>query len=76
MVSDILKEKDRWFAIDPESYKAGLKREKKTTFPFIEEALTLWVENALQAGLVISDTLFGEDNLKVPIDGLIFQETA
>jgi hypothetical protein len=75
MVSDILKEKDRWLAIDTESYKAGLKREKKITFPFIEEALTIWVENALQAGLIITDSilltkalgfafLFSEDKFK------------
>ena len=75
MVSDILKEKDRWLAIDTESYKADLKREKKITFPFIEEALTIWVENALQAGLIITDSilltkalgftfLFSEDKFK------------
>jgi hypothetical protein len=57
MISDILKEKDRWLAIDIDSYQAGLKREKKIPFPIIEEALTLWVEKALQARLIITDNI-------------------
>jgi hypothetical protein len=57
MVSDILKEKDRWLSIDVNSYQANLKREKKTPFPLIEEALTVWVENALQADIIITDSI-------------------
>src|SRR5277367_396233 len=57
MISDILKKKDRWLAIDIDSYQAGLKREKKIPFPIIEEALTLWVEKALQARLIITDNI-------------------
>ena len=57
MISDILKEKDRWFAIDSDSYQAGLRREKKIPFPNIEEALSLWVENALRASIVITDSI-------------------
>ena len=57
MISDILKEKDHWLAIDIDSYQAGLKREKKIPFPIIEEALTLWVEKALQARLIITDNI-------------------
>ena len=41
MVSDILKEKDRWLVIDNDSYQASLKHEKKIQFPIIEEALTV-----------------------------------
>ena len=41
MISDILKAKDRWLAIDSDSYQAGLRREKKLPFPNIEEALSL-----------------------------------
>ena len=47
MISDTLRAKDRWLAIDTESYQAGLKCEKKVSFPKIEEALTIWVETAL-----------------------------
>lgn len=57
MISDILKTKDRWLAIDPNSYQAGLRREKKLPFIAIEEALALWVEHALEAGLNLSDDI-------------------
>ena len=57
MISDTLKAKERWLAIDTESYQAGLKREKKVSFSKIEEALTIWVETALQAGLIITDNI-------------------
>ena len=57
MISDILKEKDRWLAIDIDSFQAGLRREKKIPFPTIEEALTIWVDNALQAKLIITDNI-------------------
>jgi len=55
MISDILKEKDRWLTIDNDSYQASLKREKKIQFPIIEEALTVWIDKALQAGLVLTE---------------------
>ena len=47
MVSDILKEKNWWLAIDNDSYQANLKCEKKIQFPIIEEALTVWIDKAL-----------------------------
>jgi hypothetical protein len=75
MVSDILKAKDRWLAVDLNSYQAGLKHDKKAPFINIEEALTIWIENAFQVGLVIMDEilstkalnfayLLGEDKFK------------
>lgn len=75
MVCDILKEKDRWLSIDVNSYQANLKRVKKTPFPLVEEALSIWVENALQTDLIITDSilstkalgfafLLGENNFK------------
>ena len=57
MVSDILKAKDRWLAIDLNSYQVRLKRDKKVPFINIEEALTIWIENALQVGLIITDEI-------------------
>ena len=57
MVSDILKAKDRWLAVDLNSYQAGLKHDKKAPFINIEEALTIWIENAFQVGLVIMDEI-------------------
>ena len=64
MISDILKAKDRWLAVDLNSYQAGLQREKKTPFPIIEEALALWVESALQASLVINDDILSSKALE------------
>ena len=57
MVSDILKEKDRWLSVDTNSYQANLKHDKKTSFPLIEEALVIWVDNALKASLIITDDI-------------------
>lgn len=57
MISDILKEKDQWLAVDVNSFQAGLRREKKIPFPDIEEALTIWVDKALQSGLIITDNI-------------------
>ena len=57
MVSDILKEKDRWLSVDTNSYQANLKRDKKTPFPLVEEALVIWVDNTLKASLIITDDI-------------------
>lgn len=57
MISDILKEKERWLSIDSNSLQAGLRREKKVSFPVIEEALTIWVDNAIRSGLTITDSI-------------------
>ena len=35
-----------------------LRRERKFTFATIEDALALWAENALQAGLIITVLFF------------------
>ena len=64
MISDILREKDRWLAIDKDSYQASLKREKKIPFPIIEESLALWIEKALQAGLIITDSILATKALE------------
>src|SRR6266498_1511946 len=58
MMCDTMKTKKRWLAVDLNSYQAGLKREKKILFPLIEEALTIWVKNALQTGLVLTNDIF------------------
>src|SRR6266542_2419853 len=57
MICDTLKAKERWLAVDLNSHQAGLKREKKVSFPLIEEALTIWIENVLQIGLVLTDDI-------------------
>ena len=64
MISDTLRAKERWLAIDLNSHQAGLKHEKKVPFPLIEEALTIWVENALQTGLVLTDDILSTKALE------------
>ncbi len=58
MISDTLKAKDHWLTVDLNSYQARLRCEKKAPFPNIEEALTIWIKNALQVGLIITDNIF------------------
>ena len=60
MISDILKAKDRWLAIDLNSHQATLRREKKIPFPIIEDALTLWTEGAIQANVIITDEILSK----------------
>ncbi len=57
MICDTLKAKKCWLAIDLNLHQAGLKHKKKVLFPLIEEALTIWIENALQTGLVLIDDI-------------------
>src|SRR6266545_2877690 len=64
MICDTLKAKERWLAVDLNSHQAGLKREKKVSFPLIEEVLTIWVENALQTGLVLTDDILSTKALE------------
>jgi len=45
-VSEILKSKDRWLAVD-ESIQANVKRERKSYFSIIEESLAMWCEQAI-----------------------------
>jgi len=64
MICDILKAKDRWLAVDLNSYQANLRRERKLPFITIEEALALWVENALEANIIISDSILSTKALE------------
>ena len=64
MICDILKAKDRWLAVDLNSYQASLRQERKLPFITIEEALALWVENALEANIIISDSILSTKALE------------
>src|SRR4051812_30120365 len=79
MISNILKKRNRWLVIDLNSLQADLRREKKVAFPDIEEALTIWVYNAIQNNLTITDNILSTKhwdllfclrkiNLKAPTD--------
>ena len=54
-VSDILRNKDKWLLVNPDLEEANKQREKNVHFPQVEEALSLWITNALSANLIISD---------------------
>ncbi len=64
MICDTLKAKEHWLTINLNSYQAELKYEKKISFPLIEETLTIWVENALQIGLVLTNDILLTKALK------------
>ena len=57
MICDTLKAKEYWLTVDLNLHQAGLKYEKKVLFPLIEEALTIWIENALQTSLILTNNI-------------------
>jgi hypothetical protein len=59
-VSDILKKKEKWLSVNPESEESNKQREKPVRFPQIEEALLLWTTNALTADLIINTDILRE----------------
>jgi hypothetical protein len=59
-VSDILKKKEKWLSVNPDSEESNKQREKSTRFPQVEEALSLWTTNALAADLIINTDILRE----------------
>jgi hypothetical protein len=59
-VSDILKKKDKWLLVNPESEEANKQKERAPCFPQVEEALAVWTTNALAAELVINGDILRE----------------
>ncbi|CAB4422555.1 unnamed protein product [Rhizophagus irregularis] len=59
-VSDILKKRDKWLLVDPDSEEASKQRERLPYFPQVEEALAVWTTNALAAELVINGDILRE----------------
>lgn len=59
-VSDILKKKDKWLLVNPDSEDANKQKERPVYFPQVEEALSLWVTNALAAELTINTDILRE----------------
>ena len=53
-ISRILKKSDHWLNIDPNSIETQSRRIKGPKFPLLEKALMVWVNNALQANLIIT----------------------
>jgi Tc5 transposase DNA-binding domain/DDE superfamily endonuclease/CENP-B N-terminal DNA-binding domain len=48
-ISDILKESAKWLAINSDSNKTKNKKNRSPKWPTLDEALALWVQNALVA---------------------------
>ena len=56
-VFNILRNKDKWLLVNSDLEEANKQREKNVHFSQVEEALSLWITNALSANLIISDIL-------------------
>jgi len=63
-VTDILKNSAKWFAIDPNSYQANLKKTRSSNLPKVEEALIIWIEKALECNLTITGFLIQQKALQ------------
>jgi hypothetical protein len=62
-VSDILKNSNKWLDIDPNSYKATLKKSRPSPLINIEETLILWIEKALESNLTITGAIIQQKAL-------------
>ncbi|GBC35167.1 tigger transposable element-derived protein 6-like [Rhizophagus irregularis DAOM 181602=DAOM 197198] len=60
MISDILKESEKWLALKLDSYEASLKKQVKPNFPQVDEALGFWVEKAIDNNITISGELLAQ----------------
>src|ERR1043166_4614846 len=53
-VCDILKNKEKWLNIELNSFNTSKQKEKSPKFPELEEALTIWISNALSANKTVT----------------------
>ncbi|CAB5190067.1 unnamed protein product [Rhizophagus irregularis] len=60
MISDILKESEKWLALKLDFYEASLKKQVKPNFPQVDEALGFWVEKAIDNNITISGELLAQ----------------
>src|SRR6266498_4933264 len=59
-VSNILKQKDKWLSINPNSEETNKQRKRLIYFSQVEKALSLWIINALAAELIINTDILCE----------------
>jgi hypothetical protein len=64
-ITKILKQRDKWLAIDPNSNYAKQKTQKSPKFPQIEEALSQWLTINISNGGSISDAQLQEKALEL-----------
>ncbi|CAH1770134.1 200_t:CDS:1, partial [Entrophospora sp. SA101] len=53
-VTDILNQKERWLEVDPESFGANKKKRRSLLYENIDQAMAIWVEQAIDACLDIN----------------------
>ncbi|CAG8460072.1 21284_t:CDS:2 [Racocetra persica] len=63
-ITKILKQRDKWLAIDPNSNYAKQKTQKSPKFPQIEEALASWLTATISQGNAVSDGQLQEKALE------------
>ena len=66
-ISEILSNSDYWLNIDEASTTGTFKRRRQSSFPNIEEALSLWVENAVSDKVTLTDSILREKARKVAV---------
>lgn len=63
-ITKILKQREKWLAIDPNSNYAKQKTQKSPKFPQIEDALSRWLSANLNNGNSVSDAQLQEKALE------------
>ena len=58
---------DYWLNIDENSTTGTFKRRRQSSFPNIEEALSLWVENAASDKVTLTDLILKEKAKKFAV---------
>ena len=66
-ISEILSNSDYWLNIDEASTTGTFKRRRQSSFPNIEEALSLWVENAVSDKVTLTDSILREKARKFAV---------
>ena len=66
-ISEILSNSDYWLNIDEASTTGTFKRRRQSSFPNIEEALSLWVENAVSDKVTLTDSILREKARKFDV---------
>ncbi|PWZ02616.1 hypothetical protein BCV70DRAFT_155886 [Testicularia cyperi] len=64
-VSKILKQKDKWLAIDPDSDLARIAKHRAVKFPAVEDRLANWVARLKSEGTPIKDAMIRQEALNV-----------
>lgn len=64
-VSKILKHKEKWLAIDPQSDAAHIAKHRAVKFPAVEDRLTSWVAALKASGKPVRDSIIRQEALRI-----------